>query len=80
MEKLTKVKRKLGVFIRKFIKINKKGIKQNHFIPSGKTDENRPSDGKRQIIHKNFTETSQIPLDFSAGMGYAMLALKQKEC
>jgi RNA-splicing ligase RtcB len=51
-----------------------------HFIPSGKTDENRPSDGKRQIIHKNFTETSQIPLDFSAGMGYAMLALKQKEC
>jgi len=80
MKKLTKVKRKFDIFVTKFIKINKKDKKQNHFIPNIKRGQNRRLGGNWQNIHKIFTEKAQFPLDFLPGMGYAMLALRQKEC
>ena len=80
MEILTKVKRKIDIFVTKFININKKSEIPLHFMPKAKEWHFPHSGEESQNIHKLFTQKGVFPLDFSPGIGYAMLALKVIEC
>ena len=80
MEILTKVKQKIDKFVTKFIKINKKEKIPLHFNPKAKKRHFPRSGAQWQNIHKLFTQKGVFPLDFSPGIGYAMLALRHKEC